>query len=117
MSLREQILARASQTPALVPIEGGAFAGGYVRAMTAAERDAYEAEQFEASKCNKALDNFRARLVAKVVVGEDGNRLFTDDDAATLGALPATDIRPVFELAARVNALTAEDQRELEKNS
>lgn len=113
MGLKESIL-KASQ----LKREPVKFFGQdvFVREMTAAERDAYEAHQYEASKKGSALDNFRSRLLAKVLVDDAGNRIFGDDEVASVGSLPAGEVRRAFEVAAKLNALTPEDQVELQKN-
>lgn len=65
--------------------------GGTVRvtSLSGADRDAYESAMVAATKGDTAgaarLQNFRAKLVAKSLVDEKGNRLFTDADAKALG--------------------------------
>jgi hypothetical protein len=116
-TIRDQILGRATATPNLVPIGHGAWPDLYVRTMTAADRDAWEGEQYTAAKAGNGFNNVRAKLVARTVVDGEGKRVFVDADAVTLGQLPADEIRHVFDIAARVNALTPDDAKELEKNS
>src|SRR5687767_3080486 len=89
----------------------------YVREMSARERDDYEASQLERSKKGKGLVNFRARLVAMTAQDEGGKRIFGDEDVDDLGKIPARDIRKLFDVATKLNALTAEDETDLEKNS
>ena len=115
MSLRDELLSKCDAAPVLEPVK---FLGVdmFIREMDGFERDEYESEQYEASKQGKGLKNFRARLLVRVLVDEKGERVFQDGDADRLGKLPARKIRPAFDRAAEVNALTGEDQKELEKN-
>lgn len=99
-----------------VPEWGGEI---YVRALTGAERDAFEQSIVEqkgkSTKMN--LQNMRAKLVALTVVDEGGNRLFTDADAKLLGKKSALALNRVFEVAQKLSGLTPEDVDELTKNS
>lgn len=117
MTLKDQILARKSKRPELVPCPVKAWGKVYLRAMNAAERDDYEADQFARGKAGTALKNFRARFVAAVLVDADGERVFTDDEAAQLGELSAGEVRKVFEAAIKLNEIDAKDEAELTKNS
>ena len=89
-----------------------------VRALTGAERDAFEQSIVEQRGKNTRmnLQNMRAKLVALTVVDEDGNRLFTDADAAALGKKSAAALTKVFEVAQRLSGLRAEDVEELSGN-
>jgi len=64
-----------------------------VRAMTGAERDAFEADNYKRSKkgadFSQSMQNIRARLVVRTVVDGDGQRVFKDEDAEALGAKTA----------------------------
>lgn len=86
-----------------------------VRMMTGAERDNFEASvaQQKGKNVKANLANFRARLVAKCVVGEDNRRLFTDHEAAVLGQKSASALDRVFEAAQRLNRMSDEDVEEL----
>ena len=90
-----------------------------VRALTGAERDAFEQSIVEqkgkSTKMN--LQNMRAKLVALTVVDEGGNRLFADADAKLLGKKSALALNRVFEVAQKLSGLTPEDVDELTKNS
>jgi len=95
--------------------------GGTVRvgSMTAAERDAFEASMVDArgkGKTSKTLENFRARFVAKCVVDEDGQRLFSDSDIVALGGKSAAVLSKLFDVAREVNGMTEADVEELEGN-
>ncbi len=98
-----------------VPPWGGSV---YVRALTGAERDAFETSIVEqrgkSTKMN--LKNIRAKLVALTVVDEEGNRIFSDSDASALGKKSAAALDKVFEVAQRLSGLRPEDVEELSKN-
>jgi hypothetical protein len=111
---REAILAQ-SKLPTeevSVPEWGGSVT---VRALTGAQRDAFEAGciQQRGKKTERNLNNLRARLVALSVVDADGKRLFSDADAAALGELNAAALDRVYDAAARISGLNAKDQEEL----
>jgi len=94
--------------------------GGKVRmrCMTGTERDSFEASiyKIEGGNTKVVRDNFRANLVARCLIGEDGNRLFSDKEALQIGKKNSQVLNRLFEIAQRVNGLTAEDQEELLKN-
>lgn len=99
-----------------VPEWGGCV---YVRALTGAERDAFEASVVEqrgkSTKMN--LRNIRAKLVALTIVDEEGTRLFSDADVKLLGQKSAAALDKLFEVAQRLSGLKDEDVEELAKNS
>lgn len=94
-----------------------------VRALSGKERDAYEAScmverpaitadgkrvrgQME---LHRSLLNIRAKLVVRALVGPDGKRLFKDTDAAALGEKSGAALDRLFDVAAELSGLTAED--------
>lgn len=86
--------------------------GGVVRVseMTGTARDAWE-QSLVPSESGGApnIANIRARLVAQCVVGEDGKPLFTERDAAALGAKSAAALDRVAKVAQRLNGLTKDE--------
>jgi hypothetical protein len=100
----------------LVPEWGGAV---IVRALTGSERDAYETSIFTARGGGQSpeynLQNIRAKLAARTIVGEDGKRLFSDADIVVLGLKSAAALDRVFSVAQRLSRLTNEDVKELTK--
>jgi hypothetical protein len=90
-----------------------------VRGMSGTERDAFEASVVSMRNGDTAVDmrNVRAKLVATCVIGEDGKRLFTDEDVTELGEKSASAINRVFEVAQRLSGLTKEDVTALGKAS
>src|SRR5690606_41735748 len=85
---REAILAAKDLPRELVEVPewGGAV---YVRALTGAERDAFEQSIVEqrGRDARMNLNNLRAKLVALTAVDENGERLFSDKDAELLGQI------------------------------
>lgn len=107
-----------------VPQWGGTV---YVRALTGAERDAFEQSMVEMRTVRQGrkqetvremrLQNIRARLCALTICDEEGNRLFTDADVQALGRKSASALNRVFQVAQRLSGLTDEDVEELAGNS
>lgn len=91
----------------------------YVREMTAAERDEYEAYLLDNrgpdEKTN--LRGVRARLVVLTLVDKDGNRIFSDSDIDAVGRKGARSIEPIVEAAMKLNAMRKKDVEALAKNS
>jgi hypothetical protein len=98
-----------------VPEWGGAVV---VRSMTAAERDAFEAEILEKQDRPAAerLANLRARVVARTAVDANGVRLFADEDIEALGQKSARALDRVYAAASKLNGLSERDEEELAKN-
>ena len=114
---RDQILqARELPTEDVeVPEWGGTVT---VKALTAAERDGYEASMIEGKGKGQrvSMKNVRARLCVRCMINGDGGRIFSDDDAEQLGQQPASALDRVYEVAARLNGVGNEDIEELAKN-
>lgn len=89
-----------------------------VRGLTAAERDAFEQSIVETRGKNTRMNlkNIRAKLVAMTVVDEQGNRLFSDEDAEWLGKKSAAALDRIFAVAQRLSGLRPEDVEELAGN-
>lgn len=115
---KSQILAVRQRRTELVtcPLLAGKVRVG---AMTARDRDNFEAALVVADGNKRKTDftNFRAKLVARTVIDDDGKRIFADEDADALGELEAADIQPIFEVAQRLNGFSQADVDELTKNS
>lgn len=127
MSLKDKIL---SYKPSAVVEKIHAFGGDcFIRVISGAERDRYESSKqvidFRREGRRGGLDvdarmnlaNLRARLAAVVLSDEQGNRLFTDEDAAKLGNLDARELEKVYVAGCRLNGLDAEAIGDAEKNS
>lgn len=98
-----------------VPEWGGAV---IVRGLTGAERDKFEASIVirKGDKTDFNPENMRAKLVALCVVDEQGNRLFTDDEAKLLGRKSAAALDRVFQVAQRLSGLNPGAVEDLAKN-
>ena len=97
-----------------VPELGGRV---YVRVLLAAERDELEVALARAAERDRGdRINYRGCWVALCAADEQGNRLFTDDDASELGRRPASWIDRIFEAARRHNRADAGAVEEEEKN-
>lgn len=123
MSLRDQIFAAQDTTKEAVSVpEWGFETGLFIKTLSARERDQWETSMvsidMERRKVRKVnMTNMRARLVTLTLVDSDGKRIFGDDDADQLGEKSAAVIARLFDVAQRVNALSADEVKALEKNS
>jgi hypothetical protein len=99
-----------------VPEWGGALT---VRAMTGAERDAFESAILtrRGQTFDVNMRNVRAKLAAWTVVDEAGARLFTEADVEQLSQKSAAALQRVFDVASRLSGLSRADVEELAKNS
>ncbi len=90
-----------------------------VRELRGRERDEWEASL--AVMRGKAMvpdvANMRAKLVARSVVGGDGEPVFSQQDVAALGELSAAALNRVFEVASRLSGLDEKDLEEMAGNS
>lgn len=95
-----------------VPEWGGEV---YVRCLTAAERDDWEASvvQMEGNKTKANLANLRAKLVARTACDDEGARIFEDADVAALGAKSAAALDRLYTVAAKLSKITKSDEEEL----
>lgn len=86
--------------------------GGEVRVigLSGTDRDAYEAAMVEARQTGKGatlrLQNFRSKLVAKCLIDQNGERLFTDDKVKVLGAKSGAVIDRLFDTARRLSGMS-----------
>ena len=87
----------------------------YVRALTGAERDRFEAAMIEQKGKHQTvnMEMIRARLASMTICDEQGKRLFTDGDVRGLAGKSAAALNRVFEVARRLSGLAAEDVAEL----
>lgn len=99
-----------------VPEWGGTV---LVRGMTGKERDAFEVSLAQPGRGGRRewnTVNVRAKVIARCVVDDDGNRLFTDADVAELGEKSGAAVDRVYEVAARLSGLSDEDQEEMTRD-
>jgi len=89
----------------------------FVATMNGTERDAFEQSMLEGRKAaNPNLNNIRARLGVRVIVDDQGTRIFRDEDAEALGRKSAKVLDRVFEVAQRLNGIGEKDVKALEGN-
>jgi hypothetical protein len=90
-----------------------------VRELRGRERDEWEASLAVQRGKQMVPDvaNMRAKLVARSVVGDDGEPLFSQQDVAALGELSAAALDRVFEVASRLSGLNEKDLEEMQGNS
>lgn len=117
---RDQILAPRPWPveEVMIPEWGGVVR---VRALTASEMDDFNASITRTKKDNTVevnRRNYRAKLVAKCLVLEDGKTpVFTEEsDIVALGQQPVSALERILEAINRLNAMSAEEQEELLKN-
>lgn len=119
MSLREQILGaedlprQSVDTPEWAP----AVPSVTVRGLTAAERDQYEQGLTERTpdgsvRPRRNLKNLRASFVVRVVVNDDGSRVFTDDDIDVLGEKSALVLDRLWDVGRALSGMQTEVETE-----
>lgn len=86
-----------------------------VRMLTGAERDAMSKAMLGADGKVDAAD-YRERMVAACVVGEDGAQLFTADDVQALAKKSAIALQRVFAAADKLNSIGPAAVEAAEKN-
>ncbi|HWE95756.1 MAG TPA: hypothetical protein VG269_17460 [Tepidisphaeraceae bacterium] len=90
----------------------------YIRSVTAAEIDSWQCETYAVNGSNVEVNrkNIRARLLARCLVDEAGQRAFTDEQAEELGTKNNRVIERLYKIAEKLNAVTAKDVEDLAKN-
>ncbi|GAA3223276.1 hypothetical protein [Actinocorallia longicatena] len=86
--------------------------GGTVRVigLSGTDRDAFEAAFVDARakggpSAGARLQNFRAKLLVKCIIGEDGERIFADADAKNLGAKSGKVVDRLFDIARSLSGM------------
>ena len=91
-----------------VPEWGGSV---YVRQMTAADRDAYEAECYpidvKTGTATIRRDNLRARLLSRTLCDESGSLLFSAADVESLGGKSSDVLEKLYHEARSINGMLA----------
>jgi hypothetical protein len=89
--------------------------------LTGRERDAHEASLWPDGAKVACLTNVRARLVARCLVDESGQRVVLEDDVEALGELSGALLDRLYDQARRLSGLRAGDveasQEALRKNA
>ncbi len=102
-----------------VPEWGGVV---LVRGLTAAERDEYEISLIDITASTTGrmvprVDNMRAKLAARGIVDESGNRLFSEADIEVLGTKSATALDRVCDAIRELSGLGPKAAEEALGNS
>lgn len=87
-----------------------------IRPLSGKERDEFEASTVKVEKGQRKEDfsNFRARLISKCLVNEDGTLMFTSKhDVLRLGDKSVAAIQRIYDKCQEVNAMSDEDVEEL----
>ena len=87
----------------------------YVRGMTGAERDSFEASivQTRGKKQSVDMTNVRAKLASMTICDEKGTRLFTEQDIKELAKKSASALQRVFGVAQKLSGIGDTDIEEL----
>lgn len=92
----------------------------FIRTMSGAERDAYEASNLrpgEGGKLQVTFENISARLVARCLVDAEGQRIVPDEHIDKLGKKSAKVLNRLYRVAQQVNGLNPGAADAAEKNS
>ena len=115
MTILNKAAILAANDKKMVEIEVSEWGGIVkVRVMSGTERDRFEAEFVGG---NKSVDMVRAKLVAKCLCDEDGNRLFTEQEIPALGEKSASVLDKLFTACMKLNRFTKDDVEDLAGNS
>lgn len=90
-----------------------------VRGLMADERDDYERETYVVSGTTVTtnLKSVRARLCARCIVDEQGQRIFSDDEIPALGRKSSAALEPIVEAIRRLSGMLAGDVEKYAGNS
>ena len=117
MTLKEQILAAAAAAKGkLTPVAAWGVPCK-MRVMTGTERDAWESIVFPGAGKPTVKENFRARLLVKVLCDDNGAAIFNDGEIAALSSNDSVELDRLYDVAVKVNALSSANVDELTKNS
>jgi hypothetical protein len=119
MSLRDQINSADDCARECMTVTEWGGITVYIRSITAAEIDSWQDETYQLNGANVTVNraNIRARLLARCLVDEHGERAYTDAQAEELGAKNNRVVERLYKVAERLNAVTAADVEDLAKNS
>jgi hypothetical protein len=115
MSALSKAAILAAQDKKMIDVEVPEWNGSVkIRVMTGTERDRFESEFVSG---NKSVDMVRAKLVAKCLCDDEGNRLFAEADIPQLGEKSAAVLDKLFTICMKHNRFTKDDVEELAGNS
>ena len=118
MGMKEDILSSDDLPLVAVPTPEWKVTTVWIRTMSAAERDAFEASNIvrRGKQRDTNFANIRARFVALCACDERGERIFSDADAGMLGNKSAAVLDRLFDAAQKANGVTEDDVKEMAKN-
>ena len=113
-TLKERILAAQDLTsePVSVPEWGETVK---VRVMTGADRDSLTASMRDGSG-NVDLMKYRARLLVRCIVNDDGSTMFSESEIDALNAKSSIALDRLFSVADRLNGVKPDAVEAAEKN-
>ena len=87
----------------------------YVRGMTGADRDKFEASIVQTRGKDQTLNmvNIRAKLASMTICDEKGNRIFSEADVKELSGKSAHALQRIFVVAQKLSGIGDEDVKEL----
>lgn len=87
----------------------------YVKGMTGAERDKFEASIVTMKGTNQTVNmaNVRAKLASMTICDETGKRLFSDLETSELAKKSASALQRVFKVAQKLSGIGEDDVKEL----
>lgn len=113
--LRDRFKAKAGDRQTeVVPVPG--MGDVSVQGLSGAEYDEYEASCVSSNGKSLSHKANRALLLRLGVLGEDGKKLFRDEDLDDLKALPYSIVQPLASAIIRLSGASASEAEELEKN-
>lgn len=115
MTLKDQILSAAMQQKNRTQPAKAWGVDAFIRVMSGKERDQFEAETYQDGR--RKYENFRATLLVKTLADEQGNRLFSEADIASLSDFDSVELDRLFDLSTALNGMTKKDVDDLTKNS
>ncbi|MEU8906962.1 hypothetical protein [Streptomyces mirabilis] len=125
MALNRDAILKAQDIPT-EPVNVPEWGGEVIlRGLTGDELDDFQGSirQFRRSLDGKGMEpvliqqGMHAKLLVKCLVDDNGERLFTDNDAGELGAKAGVVLDRLYDVAQRLSGLTEEDEEEMEGNS
>lgn len=90
-----------------------------IRSLSGTERNAYEQSciRFNGDNAVPNLANLHAKLLARCMVDDDGERLFSDADIMELGKKSSQVLNRLFDVASDMSGLNEKDVKNLAGNS
>ena len=86
-----------------------------IKTMSGHQRDKYESDCIKASE-RKDFVNMRAKLAVLTICDEEGNLVFDEKEINSLTRKSASALEKVFAASCKLNGITDDDVKELEKN-